>query len=111
MPSSDSKAPSKLNERFVSREEFNNSIADEAAQSCVDWADPERRKEALRYIVKQIWDEAKSELEADLRELREALDKLIQAGQAMRDLRGFTYVSQDWDAARCALEARIGRPG
>lgn len=50
-----------MNERFVSREEFNDIIADEAAQSCVDWNDPERRKEALRYIVKQIWNEAINE--------------------------------------------------
>ena len=28
-----------MREQFVSREEFNNSIADEAAQSYVDWSD------------------------------------------------------------------------
>jgi hypothetical protein len=50
-----------IQERFVSREEFNDSIADEAAQSCVDWSDPERRKEALRYIFRQIWNEAIAE--------------------------------------------------
>lgn len=51
-------AASRVMERIVSREEFNDSIADEAAQSCVDWSDPEHRKEALRYTVKQIWNEA-----------------------------------------------------
>lgn len=53
-----------LKERFVSRDEFNDKIADEAAQSCVDWSNLERRKEALRYIIKQIWNEAITEREA-----------------------------------------------
>jgi hypothetical protein len=48
----------RVRERIVSQEEFNNEIADDAAQSCVDWSDLERRKGALRYIVKQIWESA-----------------------------------------------------
>jgi len=38
------------------------------------------------------------------------LGPLLAAGQAMRELRGFNYISQDWDAARKAfLEGSDGK--
>lgn len=91
----------KLQERIISREQFNNEIADEAAQSCVDWSDPERRKEALRYIVRQIWSEAvQAEYEQAREEAAKIADECRAKEEAMTLLREALERCRDWNR-RC----------
>lgn len=52
-----------------------------------------------------------AELEADLRELREALDKLIEAGKAMTCDGSEAYIRstrKEWNDAHCALVRKFG---
>lgn len=97
-------AAPRVRERIVSREEFNDSIADEAAQSCVDWSNPERRKEALRYILKQVWNEASADPPQPASD--GALEKLVAKWrQNSKGSSANEYVrGMDYQAGICANE-------